>query len=135
MIDADYLKGRVKEIRESIKELNKFVSKPFDMLTLYEKYAIRYQIIILAEALGSLCLHVAIEEFGYEANSYAECFKYIEEKGLLNIKELIKIVRLRNLLVHRYWIIDDLKIYEAIKEDFESVEELLKNIEERYGIR
>ncbi|MBS7620798.1 DUF86 domain-containing protein [Candidatus Bathyarchaeota archaeon] len=31
-------------------------------------------------------------------------------------------VRLRNLLVHRYWIIDDNQVYNAIKGDFKAVD-------------
>ncbi|MCD6443554.1 DUF86 domain-containing protein [Candidatus Bathyarchaeota archaeon] len=39
---------------------------------------------------------------------------------------------LRNLLVHRYWTIDDGKVYENIKSDFKCVEELLKKVEEEF---
>ena len=133
-LDIDYLKNRLKEIRKIINEIGKMVSKPFNHLSIDERYAIRYQIIVLAEALGSMCLHITIEDFGYEPSSYAECFKFLGDKSLVDSEELIKIARLRNLLVHRYWNIDDLKIYESIKNNFKCVEELLKAIEEKYGV-
>ncbi|MEA2055152.1 MAG: DUF86 domain-containing protein [Candidatus Thermoplasmatota archaeon] len=133
-LDINYLKNRSKEIHEVINEIKRIVSKPFDDLSIDERYAIRYQIVVLAEALGSICLHIAIEDFSYEPSSYAECFKFLEDKGLINSEELIKIARLRNLVVHRYWNIDDLKIYESIKKDFKCVEELLKIIGKKYGV-
>jgi len=100
-----------------------------------EKYSLRYQIIVLAEALGSMCLHVVINELGKEPESYLECFKILEEKGLITSSEnLIKISRLRNLITHRYWSIENGKIYNSIKNNFKEVEELLIKMEEQYGI-
>jgi uncharacterized protein YutE (UPF0331/DUF86 family) len=40
----------------------------------------------------------------------------------------VKIIKLRNLLVHRYWVVDDKVIYDAIKKDFEYVEEFIKRV-------
>jgi len=40
----------------------------------------------------------------------------------------VKIIKLRNLLVHRYWVIDDKIIYDAIKKDFKYVEEFIKRV-------
>ncbi|WP_222702305.1 HepT-like ribonuclease domain-containing protein [Staphylothermus hellenicus] len=43
------------------------------------------------------------------------------------------LVRLRNLLVHRYWVIDDKRVYEDVRNNFRCVEELLDRIGDRYG--
>jgi uncharacterized protein YutE (UPF0331/DUF86 family) len=40
----------------------------------------------------------------------------------------VKIIKLRNLLVHRYWVVDDKVIYDAIKKDFKYVEEFIKRV-------
>jgi uncharacterized protein YutE (UPF0331/DUF86 family) len=40
----------------------------------------------------------------------------------------VKIIKLRNLLVHRYWVVDDKIIYDAIKRDFKYVEEFIKRV-------
>jgi uncharacterized protein YutE (UPF0331/DUF86 family) len=40
----------------------------------------------------------------------------------------VKIIKLRNLPVHRYWAIDDKIIYDAIKKDFKYVEEFIKRV-------
>jgi len=41
---------------------------------------------------------------------------------------------LRNILVHRYWTVDDVKVYDFVKGNFKCVEQLIKGVEERYGI-
>lgn len=42
--------------------------------------------------------------------------------------------KLRNLLVHRYWVIDDRKVMSSVRENFKCVERFLKWVEERYGL-
>lgn len=134
-VNLSYLKDRIVEVRQVVNELKTLFSKPYEELTIDKKNSIRYQIIVLAEAVGSICLHIAIEDLGQEPKSYSECFVYIGGWSIIkHTEELIKIIRLRNLLVHRYWIIDDFKIYKSIKENFDCVEELLKAVENKYGI-
>ena len=91
--------------------------------------------IVLAEALASICLHIAAREFDYEADSYADCFFLMEERGFFKCsKDLAALVRMRNLLVYRYWRIDDELVYRSVVENFKCVEEFLKSVEERYEL-
>ena len=41
-------------------------------------------------------------------------------------EDILRFLRMRNLLVHRYWTVDDRKIYENIKSDFNSIENFLE---------
>jgi uncharacterized protein YutE (UPF0331/DUF86 family) len=115
-VNVDHLKQRISEIFETRDELKRLTLKPYTELSMHEKYAIRYHIIVLAEALGSLCLQIAAEDLHRIPQSYSHCFKMMEEEGICNCaKDLATIVRLRNLLAHRYWVIDDARVYNAIK--------------------
>lgn len=134
-VDVNYLKGRISEISEAVSELRRLTSKSYSALTMDEKYSIRYHVIVLAEALGGICIHLATEDFSQEPRSYAECFRMLEAKAVFDCaKDLIKITRLRNLLVHRYWIIDDAEVYGSVRKDFKCVDELLRSVREKYGI-
>jgi len=62
-VNVDHLKQRISEILETRDELKRLTLKPYTELSMNEKYAIRYHIIVLAEALGSLCLQIAAEVF------------------------------------------------------------------------
>ncbi|MGA2768763.1 MAG: HepT-like ribonuclease domain-containing protein [Candidatus Bathyarchaeia archaeon] len=134
-VNTEHLKQRISEILEAKSELVRLTSKPFSKLSLEEKYAVRYQIIVLAEGLGSICVQVATEDFKLEPKSYSECFKLLEERRVHECaKDLTVITRLRNLLTHHYWTIDDKQVYESIRDDFKSVDEFTKNVKQRYAI-
>jgi len=133
-VNKDHLKQRINEVLEAKSELKRLTSKPYVNLSLEEKYAIRYHIIVLAEALGNICIHIAIEDFKREPQSYSECLKIMEEKGICDCaKDLVAIIRLRNLLTHRYWTIDDAQVYDSIKKDFKCVDEFLRSVREKYA--
>jgi uncharacterized protein YutE (UPF0331/DUF86 family) len=96
-----------------------------------EKYAIRYNIVVLVEALVSLCLHILSEVFGGRPTTYREAVRAVAERiGVICVKDLESLVGLRNLLVHRYWNVEDEKVYRSLKADFKCVEELLTKVEE-----
>lgn len=134
-INFDHVKQRVREILESKVELNRLTSKSYADLSVDEKYAIRYHIIVLVEALGSICFQIAMEEFNFAPQSYSQCFKIMEEKGVCDCaKDLIALSRLRNLLTHRYWAIDDFQIYTSIKSYFKAVDKFLDGVKDKYGI-
>jgi uncharacterized protein YutE (UPF0331/DUF86 family) len=135
-VDISHLKQRITEVLDAKAELKRLTLKPYVQLSMEEKYAIRYHIIVLAEALGSACLHIATEVLKQEPLSYAECFKLMEEEGVCSncAKDLTAIVRLRNLLTHRYWKIDDKQVYTSIKDDFRGVDKFLKSVQEKYAI-
>jgi uncharacterized protein YutE (UPF0331/DUF86 family) len=46
------------------------------------------------------------------------CYRVLRDKGLLSLEEFddfVKFLKLRNLSVHKYWIIDDKKIFGSVK--------------------
>lgn len=56
-------------------------------------------------------------------------FNLLRDGGLIGEeerREMVNIVRLRNLLVRRYWVVDDRRIYENAKKNFEKVLKALK---------
>jgi uncharacterized protein YutE (UPF0331/DUF86 family) len=55
-IDVSQLKQRITEVLDAKAELKRLTSKPYAELGKEAKYAIRYQTIVLAEALGGVCL-------------------------------------------------------------------------------
>jgi uncharacterized protein YutE (UPF0331/DUF86 family) len=124
-VDADQLKRRIKEVQNAKKELRRLTKKPYEALSLDSKYAIRYHIIILAEALGSICVQIAVDNLGQKPFSYSECFELLDQEGICDncANNLRQIVGLRNLLAHQYWTIDDQKVYLSIKNDFKGVDE------------
>jgi len=69
----------------------------------------------IVEAASTLGLHILREGFGVErVDGYSQIFDKLAEKGAISYsvgEEMKKLVRLRNLIVHRYWEVDNARIY------------------------
>ena len=74
-----------------------------------EKYAIRYHLIVIAEALIALALHIARRMFNTRPETPIHALQVLRDNQLLigdEYRDVVNIVKLRNLLIHRYWTID-----------------------------
>jgi uncharacterized protein YutE (UPF0331/DUF86 family) len=115
------------------KRARRLASKEFEELSVDEKYAIRYNIVVLVESLVSLCVHVASEGFGLSPSSYREVVRVVAESvGVRSVSDL-ESVGLRNLLIHRYWGVEDRRVYQSLKANFKCVEEFLGRVERLLG--
>jgi uncharacterized protein YutE (UPF0331/DUF86 family) len=135
-IDVNQLKQRITEVLDAKAELKRLTSKPYVELGKEARYAVRYQTIVLAEALGGVCLHIAKEDLDREPASFSKCFRLMDKEGVCNdcARDLVRIVGLRNLLIHRYWTIDDRRVYDSVKNDFRGVDRFVEGVKKRYAI-
>ena len=118
------MKRLAEDVVRSVDAVVRLVEKPFDELSEAEKLAIRYYLIVVAEALAAMALHLARRVFGERPETPIHAFRILRDRGLLSDEELrdvTSLLRLRNLLVHRYWAVDDARIYKLVKSDFEKV--------------
>ncbi len=82
------------------------------------------------EATGGICLHLAAKKLKKGAESLAHCFEILGE-SLIDKKladSLIKMSRFRNILIHKYWEIDERRIYEYAKNNLEDFENFIKAV-------
>jgi len=124
VVNREYVKRLAEDIERSVDAVVRLVEKPFDELSEAEKLAIRYYLIVVAEALAAMALHLARRVFGERPETPIHAFRILRDRGLLSDEELrdvTSLLRLRNLLVHRYWAVDDSRIYKLVKSDFEKV--------------
>ncbi len=92
----------------------------------------RYCLIVVVESLVALALHIAKRCFGEKPETPIHAFRILRDRGLITSSECVeieKLVRLRSLLVHRYWIVDDRKIYDNLKSDFSFVKEIIGRLQ------
>ena len=130
-VNSDYIEFRIKEMNDAILLLRKLTSREYSDLHVYEKLALRYLVIQLVEAAASICLHILLNVFNESAESYPECFIRLGERGVIPrglAEKLASATRLRNLLVHRYWVIVDEKVYESVKEGLRDFQEYIQHV-------
>jgi len=127
VVDRDLVEARVREIHDAVRLLEELTARGFEELTLHEKLSMRYLAIQLVEA--AICVHLLAEGFDERAESYPGCFARLGELGIVPrdlAARLAAAARLRNLLVHRYWAIDDRRVYESVREGLRDFEEFAK---------
>jgi uncharacterized protein YutE (UPF0331/DUF86 family) len=121
-VDVSQLKQRIAEVLDAKTDLKRLTSKTYETLSGDEKFAIRYNVIVLAEALGSICVHIAIEDLGQAPGSFSGCFELLDEKGICVTcaEDLSGIIKLR--------------VYDSVKNGFYAVDKFLEAVEEKYAI-
>ncbi len=138
-VSKEFIKNLTRDIEYAVREVNRITSKSYDELSDEDKMAIRYELIVIAEALMALVMHIVRRDLNERPRTPINALMIARDRGgLLTMNEyedLTKLVRLRNLLVHRYWVIDDYLIYRSIKSDFKSLVSFIDRLRSRYGIQ
>jgi uncharacterized protein YutE (UPF0331/DUF86 family) len=127
-INEEIIEARIREINDALQTLKLLKAKTFKGLTLHEKLSMRYLIIQLVEATSSICMHILLNLFNEKPEGFPECFTRLGVKGIIPQRlstKLASAARLRNLLVHRYWEIDDTKVYNSVKKGLKDFEEFV----------
>jgi uncharacterized protein YutE (UPF0331/DUF86 family) len=130
-VNREIIEARVREINDAVQTLEDLSSKDFTQLALFEKLSIRYLIIQLVEAASSICMQILLGFFNETAEGFPECFARLSLKGVIPEDlgyKLASAARLRNLLVHRYWTIDDEKVYTSVKKGLEDFKTFISRI-------
>jgi len=123
-VNKEFISKLLKDIEESVEAIKEYVSKPYTEISRAEKLAIRYHLIVIAEALMTAILHIVRRVLNFTPETPMHALSRLREEGLISdeeFKDVINIIRLRNLLVHRYWVVDDRVIYENVVRDFSNV--------------
>jgi len=122
-VNRDYIRKLLKDVDEALRIIYEDTVKDYEDLSRMEISEIHYCLIVVAEALIALINHIVRRQYNVEIETPIHGLKILFEKKLVTEEEMIDIIgmiRLRNLLVHRYWVIDDKRIYMFIKNDFKS---------------
>ena len=133
LFDQDIMVKLVSELRKSVERLKKlaklsqkeFINDP-DKIG-----SAKYHFIVGIEACIDMCNHI-ISRNGYRIpEDYGDTFKAIAEAGALDeefANELRNMAKFRNRLVHLYWEVDDLQLYEILQERLDDFKKFLDSI-------
>ena len=115
-IDRERLLTLLEDIQRQVLFIERVTSEDLkSFLSCEEKvYGLRYAVIQAVEAMAGVCVHLMARAFSRSSESYAGCFQIMGEEGVLDeglASKLAAMARLRNLLVHRYWDVDDSRVF------------------------
>jgi uncharacterized protein YutE (UPF0331/DUF86 family) len=95
------------------------------------RFSLRYSIVLIVGSLADIAVAILEKDFNEIVEFHRDAIMKLRDKGLLGrrvAESIARLVSLRNLIVHRYSIVDDLKIYESAKNS--GVENIERFIEE-----
>ncbi|MHA1616331.1 MAG: type VII toxin-antitoxin system HepT family RNase toxin [Candidatus Njordarchaeales archaeon] len=135
-IDREYFENVMRELREGLEEVKKLITVGLEefMCNRSLRFSMRYSVVLIIEAAADLGLAILKQYFEERAKSYREVFLKLAEKGVISFgvaEKMASLASLRNMIVHRYWSIDDARIYrEAKSSGVDVVEKFIKEVRE-----
>lgn len=128
----------VTEIEKARRQLEDYGAFPeAAILTSSEKLnSIKYLFILAAEACIDICQHLSAKLFSETPESYSTCFEVLSKHKVISdalAKKMADLAGLRNLLVHRYWEVDDTRVLEHLKE-LDTLDEYVRIISSHVGL-
>lgn len=82
-----------------------------------DEWGLRYGIFESIQIIIDIACHVVSEKNLGSPKNYSECVSVLAEQGYLSqelSKKIVKMIGLRNLMIHEYGIIDTGKLYEYL---------------------
>jgi len=121
-VSREVVEKLLSEAREALDEIRSTVSMDLDafMSSRTARFSLRYSIVMIVEALADLAITILEKDLGESAESYRDAFVKLAERGIISsetMQSMIKLAGLRNIIVHRYWTVDDVRIYINAREN------------------
>ena len=137
-INLQVVSNRTREIRAALQKLQQYTALPDEEFFADERnlYTVEHLLLIAIEAAATLCNHILAKTAKRAPVSYGECFGGLQLVHDLDDQlaaKLIQMARFRNLLVHRYWDVDPLKVLMYARHSSGDFEAYLKVIGEIVG--
>ena len=119
-MDSERLSRALRDLERSVNFIEQILNRPLDEFLNDDEavYALRYAVIEAVEAAVQIGL-ILLRETGTRPASYGEVFQMLGEREIIPRDLAVAMRRfagLRNLLVHRYWEVDDARLYRELKE-------------------
>lgn len=95
-----------------------------------------YRLMVVIEAANAICLHICSRLPTSPPDSMPECFDKLVAGGVCPGplgEKLSKMARFRNLLVHRYWQVDDTAVGAILRDSLDDVEQYLAVVADYLG--
>lgn len=96
-------------------------------------YSLKYLLIQAVEAIADTCQHILSKLKGLPCEGYVDCIIKAGENQIISkalAHKLKSLADLRNILIHRYWVINDEELYEQTKKNIGDLDDFVTQIDE-----
>jgi uncharacterized protein YutE (UPF0331/DUF86 family) len=139
-VNAELIRTKATAIRRNIERITRLASLPDEQFWSDERNieTLKLWLIELVQDAADLCNHLAARLAHQVPLSYPECFEVLGDEGILEkslADSLRTLARFRNLLVHRYWDVDDQRVLQIARTQLGDLEQFLEAVGRVTGIR
>ena len=134
MLDRNRIAKNIADIAMARGEIERLIA--VDQATFFSDsrnvFSVRYLLIQAVEAMTDLCQHMLARTRGIPCDGYIDCIVKAGEHGIISValaERLRRLAALRNILVHRYWNIDDTRVYVETKANVSDLTTFIDEIE------
>lgn len=132
-IDIEKIKNRMTEIRENIGKIGKYSSISDKEFWEDERniLSVKHLLLESIEACSNICIHISAKKLFKAPSSFSECFEILHKSKIIDenlSSRLRKMARFRNILVNRYWEVENQKILGYARNNLDDFEQFLKSI-------
>ncbi len=136
--DLHVLQARAMSLRQNLDKIQRLVALPDEQFWGNELHldSVKLHLIQAIEDAASICTHLIARLGGVAPSAYAECCASLHQRGILDASlagRLQAMARFRNLLVHRYWQVDDRQVLRIAREEVTDLLEFLRQVGEYLG--
>ncbi|MCD6539737.1 MAG: DUF86 domain-containing protein [Candidatus Omnitrophica bacterium] len=129
-IDKIRIKKFLLEIKKDTVEIKDFLKGDIkDKKTIK---AIKYNLIEIVEASANILQHILAKDKGIAAGGYLETIEKSKGEKIISLstyKALRPFFEFRNILIHRYWQIEDKLLIKEVKENYKVFDKFIEEIE------
>lgn len=129
------LAQRFREIQEAKNLLEPYTHLPVEQFVSNREAvdAAKYRLLLGIEACAQVCSHLLSRLTGQSPESMPSCFQRLAELHVLSAElaqRLVRMARFRNLLVHRYQVIDNTQVYQIICEGIADWDTFIESVQQ-----
>ncbi len=132
-VNLDLVREKAADIRGALDLLRDYGARPREEFLADETMvsAAKYQVILAVEAAQALCNHLVARVGRQVPASYADCFMILGDRRVISrdlATRLAAMAKFRNLLVHRYAVGDNGKVYDILQVNLQDLELYLREL-------
>jgi uncharacterized protein YutE (UPF0331/DUF86 family) len=136
--NVDRIRQIMGEINDALRKLSGYseISEEQFLASSEKVDSAKYNLIVAIEGAIDICNSVVARAGGRAPKDHADCFEILGELNFLGgeLRERLKrMAKFRNLLVHLYWKVDNMKVLKILKEDLWDIRDYLKIINKLVG--
>lgn len=134
-LNMDLIQDRFQDIQQSLERLEQIRALPQDVFVADQDIldVTCYRLLVAIEAALQICFHISARRLKHVPEEYAECFAILGEAGILPQdlgKNLQRMARFRNMLVHVYWKVDYDQVYHILQDHLGDLRAFIRAIGE-----